>query len=252
MMEKKEQLTKKRILELALNCYKRDIPFYTEFLTLHEQTMFHSLSRTLPPVRFILTGGYETAERKIVYFLPSYEDETAVLPISIIKASPLNLRFAEELTHRDYLGAIMNLGIERSLIGDILMNETGCFIFCLEKMAQYITDKLVMVRHTPMKCSMVSPSEISVMPEYEEICGSVASARLDNLIALVFKLSRSKAVLYIESEKVFIDGKLVSSCGFLLKGGEIVSVRGLGKFSYCGVKQMTKKGRVLVEAKKYR
>ena len=124
MQDKDEQLLKKRISELAALCYQRDIRSYTDFLTLNEQTIFHSMKRTLPPVTWLMGGGYETAERKIVCFLPSYEDETADLPISILEAVPASPRFAEALTHRDFLGAIMNLGISRSCIGDILMKNT--------------------------------------------------------------------------------------------------------------------------------
>ena len=75
-------------------------------------------------------SGYEPAERKIVCFLPSYEEETMEPPIRILEVKPVSPRFAEALTHRDYLGALMNLGIERSMLGDIVINEDGCFIFC--------------------------------------------------------------------------------------------------------------------------
>lgn len=253
MADKEELLLKKRILELATLCWQRDVPSHTEFLTLNEQTIFHSIRRELPSARFILAGGYDTAERKIVCFLPSYEEEieTAVLPISIIKAGPVSPRFAQPLTHRDYLGAIMNLGIERNLIGDILIDEAGCFIFCIEKMAPYIAEQLTKVGHTPIVAQLVDKAEITFAPKYEEISGSVASARLDNLISLAFRTSRSKISPYIEAEKAFIDGKLVTSPGMQLKGGESVSVRGLGKFLYTGITNETKKGRLYVTVKKY-
>lgn len=236
---------------MAETCYRRDIRSYTGFLTLNEQTIFHSMKRQLPPVQAVLAGGCETAERKIVCFLPSYEDETADLPIRILEAVPESPRFAEELTHRDYLGALMNLGVERSCIGDILMKESGCFIFCLEKMAEFLSEQLTMVRHTPVRCRITEQFE-QVAPTYEEISGSVASPRLDSVIALVFHTSRSKVMPYIEGEKVFIDGKLAVSAGIQLKGQEIVSVRGLGKFRYTGTGNATKKGRIYVYALLYR
>ncbi len=94
-------------------------------------------------------GGYETAERKIVCFLPSYEDENSRFTNQYTEAVPASPRFAEALTHRDFLGAIMNLGISRSCIGDILMNEKRLFYFCLEKMAPFLIQELKMVRHHP-------------------------------------------------------------------------------------------------------
>lgn len=251
MADKEELLLRKRMSELATICYQRDITTCTEFLTLNEQTIFHSLRRELPPVPYLVSGGHETAERKIVCFLSSYEAETAVLPISVIEAGPANSRFSAPLNHRDYLGALMNLGIERRLIGDILMKETGCFIFCMTRMAEYITEQLLKVGNTPVQCKIVPNADLKIEQNYEEFSGSIASPRLDNLIALAFKTSRSKVIPYIEGEKVFIDGRIVASPGTSLKGGEIISVRGLGKFSYQGITTQTKKGRCYVTIKKY-
>lgn len=250
MLDKEERLLKKRISELAGYCYQRDIRSYTDFLTLNEQTIFHSMKHMLPPVTWLMAGGYEAAERKVVCFLPSYEDETADLPISILEAVPASPRFAKQLTHRDYLGAVMNLGITRSAVGDILMNGNGCFIFCLDKMAAFLAEELTMVGHTPVLCRPVKQAE-TFAPVFEKVGGSVASPRLDSVLALVFKTSRSKALPYIEGEKVFIDGRLCISPGRQLKGGEIISVRGLGKFRYTGVENETKKGRLFISAERY-
>lgn len=250
-IDKEEQLLKKRISELAQICYQRDIPTSTDFLNLNEQTIFHSLKRSLPPVRYVLAGGYEAAERKIVCFLPSYEENMGYLPVKILKIMPINLKFAEELTHRDYLGALMNLGIERNMLGDIVINEDGCFIFCLERMADFISGELRQVRHTSISCHIVSDFSCDVRQKYEEIRGSIASPRLDNVLAMVYHSSRNKILPYIQGEKVFIDGRLTVSPSVQLKGGEIVSVRGMGKFLFSGTEQETRKGRIFVAVKKY-
>lgn len=250
-MNREEQLLKKRMLDLANLCCRRDIPSYTDFLNLNEQTVFHSLEQSLPPVRFMLTGGYEPAERKIVCFLPSYEEETMEPPISILEVKPVSPRFAEALTHRDYLGALMNLGIERSMLGDIVINEDGCFIFCLTRMAEYIANELRQVRHTAVFCQCVSALSCQVEQKYEEVRGSIASPRLDNVLAMVYHSSRTKIIPYIQGEKVFVDGRLASSPSLQLRGGEIVSVRGIGKFQFTGTENVTKKGRIFASARKY-
>ena len=136
--DKEEQLLKKRLTELAGLCWQRDIQTHSGFLTLREQTVFHSIERELAPVRVRLAGGYPQAERKMVCFLASYEEESAPLPIRVLSVVPAAPRFAQPLTHRDYLGAVMNLGIERSCVGDILAEENGCFIFCLEAMEEFL------------------------------------------------------------------------------------------------------------------
>ena len=136
-MEKEEQLFRKRIQELAENAYSRDIPLHTDFLTLAEQTVFQNMSATLPPVKFVLSGGFPMSERKVLCFLASYEEELYAPPFVCLKIAPANKRFAEELTHRDYLGAVMNLGIERSMVGDIVLQDGIAWAFVMEKMSPY-------------------------------------------------------------------------------------------------------------------
>ncbi len=250
-MEKEELLFRKRIGELARICYERDVPVHTDFLTLNEQTTFLSLVPSLPPVRYELTGGYEMAERKVVCFLPSYEECLWNNPFTCLLAQPVNPRFSQELTHRDYLGALMNLGIERDKIGDILIDGKLCRIFCMEDMADYLCGELHSVSRTTLTLSRVPAGELKIEPRFERISGSVASLRLDCVLALAWKSSRSKMTPYIDGEKVFVNGRLALSNSQVLKDGDIVSVRGLGKFAYRGVETETKKGRLFIALDRY-
>lgn len=267
-MTKEEQLLRNRFTEYADICYQREIPVYSDFLNLNEQTIFLSMVSHFPPVRFQLTGGYELAERKIVCLFPcswpnghvgipgrvfpSYgEDTMPNPPISALKIVPSNKKFADTLTHRDYLGSIMNLGIERSKIGDILITESDCHVLCLNSMAPYLMENLLSVKHTSVERSIEEYAALSVEQRFEQIEGSIASIRLDNILALVYRSSRSKVISLISGEKVFVNGKLVISNSYHLKDDDIVSVRGLGKFVFVGVASQTKKGRYFVSAKKY-
>lgn len=103
-MEKEEQLFRKRVLELAELCFHRDMPSNTDFLNLNEQTIFQSISGTLPPVRYVLAGGFPGSERKVVCFLPSYEEELTDPPFECLRICARNKKFSGELTHRDFLG----------------------------------------------------------------------------------------------------------------------------------------------------
>ena len=251
-MEKEEQLLRKRIQELAEICYRRDVPVNTDFLNLSEQTIFQNISGTLPPVRYILSGGFESSERKVVCFLPSYEEELTSPPFDCICIRPSNRKFAEELTHRDYLGAIMNLGIERSLLGDIVIKNGDAYVFVLYRMSHYITDNLSTIRHTTVQAEIVDNFADALIPDFEEINGTVSSIRLDSIVALCGRLSRTKAAIYIESEKVYVNGQMISQVSRTLKDGEIVSIRGVGKFKYVGSGALTKKGRTVVTLLKYK
>lgn len=251
-MEKEEQLFRKRIQELAETCFRRDVPVHTNFLNLNEQTIFQSISGTLPPVKYVLSGGSCASERKVVCFLPSYETELMEPPYDCIEISPVSQRFAEELSHRDFLGAIMNLGIERSMIGDIILKDGTAYVFVLKKISRYVTEKLLTVRRTPVKAVVSTELEETLMPDFEEINGTVSSLRLDSITALCGRLSRTKAVSYIEGEKVFINGQPALSPSRLLKEGEVLSIRGIGKFLFSRAGGQTKKGRTVVTLLKYK
>lgn len=251
-MEKEEQLFRKRIQELADFCFRRDVPVNTDFLNLSEQTIFQSISGTLPPVRFILSGGFEMAERKVVCFLPSYEEEISEMPYDCLKICPVNRKFAEELNHRDYLGALMNLGIERSMMGDIVMRDKDAYVFVLKKMSGYIMDQLTTIRHTSVYTELVDHAGEFLKPDFEEINGTVSSLRLDSITALCGRLSRGKAAQLIEAEKVSVNGQIVTQASKCLKDEEILSIRGIGKFKFMGNGGLTKKGRIPVTILRYR
>ncbi len=253
-MEKEEQLLRKRIQELAETCFRRDVPTNTDFLNLSEQTIFQSISGMLPPVKFVLSGGFESSERKTVCFLPSYvsEDEFFEVPFDCLKIAPVNRKFAEELTHRDYLGALMNLGIERSMLGDIVIKDGDAYVFVLKKMSRYLVDSLSTIRHTSVAVEVTEDAGEILKPEYEEIQGTVSSIRLDSIVALCGRLSRTKAAAYIEAEKVFVNGQVMTGVSRTVKEGEVLSIRSVGKFKFASVGGQSKKGRTVVTVLKYK
>lgn len=174
-----------------------------------------------------------------------YEGYDYQLPVSIIKIEA-DKRFADNLTHRDFLGALMNLGIERSLLGDIIISDGAAYAFCLEKISGYIMDNLTRVRNDYVRCTGNCVLDKDFSPSYKEITGSVASLRLDAMISLAFGESRSHSVSAIEGGLVFVNGKLITTNAYNLKEGEIISVRGKGRFRYMYTKSETKKGRYMV------
>lgn len=251
LMDKEEQIFRKRILELSQVSYQRNVPTHTDFLNLNEQTIFLTMGQAITGSHLVVTGGYELAERKIVCFLPYYAENFDDIPISCIRITPVNQKFAQQLNHRDYLGALMNLGIERSKIGDILIDESQCFLLCMEDMAEYIARELTFVKHTKIDCAITDLKEFEYTPKFESVSGSVASVRLDTVVALAFRISRGKAVDCIEAERAFINGRLCISNHVALKPADVISVRGLGKFRFRGVQNETKKGRLFVTVDKY-
>ena len=126
------------------------------------------------------------------------------------RSGPAAPKFAEALTHRDYLGAVMNLGIERSKLGDILTYEDAAVLFVKEELASYITEQLSRVRHTVVKTTVLPSFQEDYEPKYETIRGTVPSIRLDTVLSLAFPISRSKITDFIEGGRVFVNGRLIT------------------------------------------
>lgn len=249
--EKEDAIVKNRLLELAQSAERRGVPFYTDFLNLNEQNMLHSMDRQFGSVMRKEYGGYELAERRLFCFnsQDSYCEEE--FPVTIIKIEVKNETYSDKLTHRDYLGAILNLGIDRSKIGDIIVDFPIAYVFCRKEISQYVLTNLEKIRHTQVRCSMVEQQDFHVQPVYEEIRKPVSSPRLDTLIAAAFGGSRSSMSGLISGEKVFVNGKMISSNSYLVKEGDIISVRGYGKFRFQETQAQTKKGRTYVVLQKY-
>lgn len=251
-MGKDEHFLESRLLELAQKCYHKNIYTYSDFLNLNEQNIFNTILSKLPPISYKLVGGNIYAERKIIVFIPDETYYSYELPISIVKIEPLNLKFGEILSHRDYLGAILNLGIDRSKIGDILICEKIAYLYVLDSMVDFVIENLVRIKHTSVMCSLHPMEDIEITPEFSEITGSVNNIRLDAVISLAFGESRSSIVNYIQDAKVFVNGKLITSNGYTLKEDDIISVRGLGRFIYKEHINITKKGRNLIKILRYK
>ena len=261
-MTKEELLFQKRLTDLACMADRRNMVLFSDFLNLNELNIYHSSKKELAFVTCRLFGGYETAERQMIAFIPdalSYDLEDHMLPpgwefpFQCICIRPLNKKYSDKLTHRDYLGAILNIGIERCKIGDILLTEEeGTYVFCHNTMVDLLIQELTHIRHTSVYAEVTDLNSFTYTSKYETIHGTVASVRLDSLMALAFGSSRSSLTALVENGSVYVNGKLTSSNGYKLKEHDIISVRGYGKFQYCNILSETRKGRMSVEIKRYK
>ena len=204
-------------------------------------------------------GGYEEADRKVLCMVPSYmreEDLDAGIAqgegvFTCVRIAAVKAGFATPPTHRDYLGSLMHLGITRGQIGDIICREEEAYVFVLRDIAPFVCRELTRVRHTTVTTAITAPGECPAVVNTRLESGSSASERVDSLVALVFHLSRSQAQRLIEQEKVFADGRIITSSSYTPSQGERISVRGHGKFRYLGTDKTTRKGRLIVRFERY-
>lgn len=250
---KAEELFEKRILDLANQAYTQGRYTFTSFLDLYEQSLFLSAARQIKGIGWEFFGGYEGAERRMIRFGSpeelGYEQE---YPLILFHITLQGGRFSEKLSHRDYLGALMHLGIERSLIGDILVMDQEAYVFVKDAIGPFLMQEWTKVRHTQIFLSEIPLQEFDYQPEFEERRGFCPSFRADVLVGFLCKISRKESSDLIKGQKVFVNGGLVTSNSLLLKEGDILSVRGYGKAVFSEVTGQSKKGRYGICMKQYK
>ena len=242
-------LLRNRFTELSQRAYDRGIYTNSEFLTRAEQS---ELLKMKMPVKVALYGGIDNAERCIAVFGDENDlGYECIHPVKFVKIEPLQMKFADRLTHRDFLGSLMGLGLRREMLGDIIINENVAYLVCLDSVSDFIINQLDKVKHTSVKCSESDYIPSDVLPELKTLEFIVSSERLDVLISAVYNLSRNDSRKRIEGETVFCNSALTDNSSFVPTSGTLISVRGLGRFIYDGVLRQTKKGRNVISVRIY-
>lgn len=257
-----DRLLISRFQELSARAYSREQLTHSDFLTLDEQSLFLNLvgpkgGTRINGASFFLVGSDKDWERKFVLFSPdplakeelSYELDSL---LSCLRIAPKTMKFAEELGHRDFLGALMSLGFERKEFGDLVVKDNVAYLIAFRKIVPQVAEELQEVRHTGVIVEEIPLAEAPVAVSYEEKVISVSRSRLDAVLKEVYGLSREDGKKIVEEGFVYVDGRLVLQPSVLLNVGERVSCRGHGKFLYDEEVGESRKGRILVRIKIYK
>lgn len=235
---------KNRLLELAEKSYSRGIYTFTPFLGLSEQQVFHAIAKEVAYAGYGMEGGSPICDRKIIRFgSPENLGYEEAYPITCLEMLPAAPKFAEALTHRDFLGAIMNLGIERSTIGDIFVQEQGGILFCQQSIAPYLVENLSRVKHTSIKCRIQETVTELKGAEPKTVSITVSSIRIDGIVSKLYNISRSQSIELFRTGRIFVNGIMMENNSYQLKKDDAVTVRGFGKFIYYDQTGETRKGR---------
>ena len=248
-MNEHQQQNLKRYGELADRARQFGIYTYSSFHSRETAGLAYDVASES---ELKIWGGMENSERVVVRFGDpeelSYEED---FPIRILHIEPRQAKYSETLTHRDFLGAILNLGIERDVVGDILVKDNSAYCFVLEKLADVFCSDLDRVKHTAVSCKIVDEVPGDVLPKLKEENITVTSPRLDAILAKVYHLSRTDAKELFDMEKVILNGRICRNPETNLKENSKVSVRGYGKLEYHGEERTTKKGKTGITIWRY-
>lgn len=231
-------------------CLENYMVTNTAFLDMRQRTLAEVQCRQHRGLRYCFYGGYEDAERTAAVFLPDYAERKEHDPLALLRITRDGHRI---LSHRDYLGSLMGLGIKREMIGDILVREDGADIVVIKDMADFLLYNYEKAGRISLKAEIV-PIDKILVPEsrFEEKRDTVASLRLDNLVASAFLLSRGKATEAIESGMVFVNGLQSEKADRQIKEGDRLVLRGKGKVLLKAAGGVTRKDRISIVIHKYK
>lgn len=220
-------------------CEERYMISNTAFLDLKQRSDAESYVKKLKMSDYVFWGGYPGAERCVLVFLPDYiqissdsadifEEYEEDNPLAVIRADYSGR--SRELSHRDYLGSLMALGIKRECIGDILVNKTGADIIVLREICEFLLLNYGKAGNTYLNIEKTDFSQLRI-PEFRirEKSDTVASLRLDNVISSAFSVSRSAASDSIKAGLVFVNSIQTEKTDFTVKQGDVLVFRGKGK-----------------------
>ncbi len=234
-----------RLKELADRSYNSGQFVFTDFLSVAELALYYDNEAEFGYAHPTLSGGCEVSERKMIRF-GSEEDlgYTQDFPIKALRITPLADKFADELNHRDFLGALMNLGIKREMLGDIFVWDKSACVFCKESITEYIIDNLSRVKHTSVRVEVTTDTDDIAINEMQDRIIQVSSQRIDAVIAKVYNLSRQEALNMFPAGLIYLNGRSCTENARQLKPGDVISARGKGKFEYAEEMNLSKKGKL--------
>ena len=244
----KRNLLAPRVRDAVRLCETSSMPRFIGFLTAEEAAEAVGAIRGLN-CKYELFGGYDNAERVFFGVFPDWcEDKSSFWPI---EAVTFTFRGQDKLSHRDFLGALMSLGITRETVGDILIEEGRAVVFLNRDILSAVLDGIEKIGRVgvTLKVGFIEPLPgASLMTEITE---TVASMRLDSVVAALLKTSRSRAVALIEEGLVSLNSIATAKTTRIVNSGDKLTVRGYGKFIIESAKDRTKKDRIVLIAKKY-
>lgn len=237
----------RRIEDLYQRAYRTNQAAGTPFLDPAEQAQATVALRSMPGVRSFFSGGFEEAERRRLIFMPDYFDEDTFPIEDYLSALRVELPFGS-LTHRDYLGSLMGLGIKREMLGDITVFEKHAFIIAAPQIAPYIKDNLIKVGRFGVSVDFCPLSQVQAPePDLRKVSGTVASLRLDAVASLAFGVSRTAVSQLIREGRLSLNHLENLSPSAEVEEGDLLSLRGSGRAKLSRVGGTSKKGRLFIE-----
>ena len=248
-ISEEDALLKARVEDAVRLSDIRSCPRFVGFLDERQQTVARAVLHQYGVSQYRFWGGYEDAERTVLGVFPSFlEPEPGAFPLAAVGFA---YRKGVSLTHRDFLGTLLSQGVKREKVGDILCSDGLSVAFVYEDMAPYLCDNIEKVGGEGVKIQFPFAGELPISREFQELRDTVASARLDAVVKVMIGASREEASRRIAAGLVSCNHAPCLSGAASVKEGDLISIRGEGRFRVETLGPVTRKGRLFLTVKKY-
>ncbi len=248
-LSEEDALLRARIDDACQLCEWRSCPRFVGFLDEHRQAVARAVLREKGEQNVCFFGGYEGAERVFLGVFPSFlPPQTDIFPITAIG---FFYRKAATLTHRDFLGTLLSLGLKREKIGDIVCDEGQTVVFVCEELADFVAESVTKVGGEGVKAQLLFSGTLTVKRNFEEWQDTVASPRLDAVLKVALRTSREDAARKIAAGLVSLNHMPCLSVSQEVREHDVLSVRGGGRFAVDTLGPQTKKGRLFIKVKRF-
>lgn len=240
-----------RLLDKAEQCRYSSF-VYSDFLSPYEAAIAKKILDKVNGIFYTFIGGYQGAERVIAVISSDFIEEEGAFnstPLSYLRITPAA---EKSLSHRDYLGSLLGLGIKREKMGDIIVCETYADVFLIDKIAEYVLYNLDRIGNVKVNCELSDVYEYTAPQKRDKLVNStVASLRADSVASCGFGISRTKVMDYFRANKVSVNWELIQNPSKQLSEGDVISIRGMGRIVLEKVVGATKKDRISILIKRF-
>lgn len=254
-----DKLLVSKVLDKLEFVQKKNSIETTDFLDMHQKTVAEKVLKSQKITNYICYGGYSNAERVMIIIYPEkledvfnnnqYDFNNIVRVIRVILPNEMKGKYS----HRDYLGAVIKVGLKREKVGDIIVNLDGADLIVSKDISKYIVDSFKeLTRFSKSDIYEESIEKLNITePKTEVLNIIVPSMRMDSIVSELIRTSRSKALEIINAERVFVNSEVITKNSKMLKENDMITVRGKGRFKIIKILNSTKKGNLVLEVEKY-
>lgn len=246
-----ERIVLDKVLDKVEEALRSHKVVFTKFLNPHHLYLAQQMLDQVRDLKYLLHGGYKQAERQRLSVMPDYYIEDMVeSPLTLLDISG-QFKF-QDVSHRDFLGAILGTGIKREMLGDLVLYKEGCQAIIAPEIKDYVIYNLEQVHKIGVEVKEITFDQLQVEPQrIKEIKSTVASLRLDSVASSGFGTSRSKMSKIIEQGKVKVNWQVVEDPAYFLDEDDLLSIRGRGRVEIDEFRGRSRKDRIKLTLKRY-